>query len=176
METTILGPATAAANTPRNLARSAAAITVTRRLSAPARRVFAAWLDAAVTPRWLFATATRPLTGVAMDARPAGNFHFVDTVHGRVTHFRGRYLRIEPVRRIAFTLECAGEWSGLSQVDVVIREAGGASLLQILHAGVPAASRRRWRARWIGMLYGLGALVTPRNVPGIDVPPEGIPA
>jgi uncharacterized protein YndB with AHSA1/START domain len=164
--TTIVRPVAAAGSQSRDVARIAAAIAVTRQLPAPARRVFAAWLDAALTPRWLFATATQPVARVAMDARPAGNFDLVETVHGRTAHFRGRYLSIEPVRRIAFTLECAHEWPGVSRVDVVIREVDGTSLLKILHTGVPAASRRRWRGRWIGMLYGLATLVAQRDAPG----------
>jgi len=160
VDTTIERPIPAAARPFDDITRPAATITVTRRLAAPAGRIFDAWLDAALTPLWLFATATRPIAHAVIDPRPFGKFELVAHERGRATHFRGQYLRIERLRRIAFALECPHEGPGLSQVDVVIREADGVSDLRILHSGVPAGRRRHWQARWIGMLYGLGTLLT----------------
>jgi uncharacterized protein YndB with AHSA1/START domain len=50
------------------------AIRITHRFAAPPQRVFEAWLDPALAGRWLFATATRPMTDVAIEARVGGSF------------------------------------------------------------------------------------------------------
>ena len=49
-------------------------IHVTRRVRGTPEQLFDAWLDADVARRWLFATATEPMTQVEIDARVGGSF------------------------------------------------------------------------------------------------------
>src|SRR5688572_32910930 len=73
-----VGPPTSVSSERRRRSRSGvqryASIRVTRRLSAPAERVFDAWLEPEVAGRWLFATASRPMARVEVDARVGGSF------------------------------------------------------------------------------------------------------
>src|SRR5258708_6816799 len=65
--------ATAASSQPNKRSRATAqryaVIRVARRYAASSARVFDAWLDPEFAGRWLFATASRPLAHVAIDAR-----------------------------------------------------------------------------------------------------------
>ena len=88
----------------RSSAQTPAAISVSRRFDAPAARVFDAWLDPELAGCWLFATATRPMTHVEIDARVAGSFRFGERSEGRLTQHTGEYLEIVPPRRLVFTL------------------------------------------------------------------------
>src|SRR5256885_5071129 len=84
------------------------ALRVIRRYGVPPRRVFDAWLDPAVARLWLFATASRPLEHVAIDARVNGSFRFVDRGSGgNTTEYTGEYIEIGPARRLVFTLSAA---------------------------------------------------------------------
>ena len=59
-----------------------AVVRVDARYGALPERVFNAWLDPDVARQWLFATATRPLAHVAIDARAGGSFRFVERQGG----------------------------------------------------------------------------------------------
>src|SRR5439155_2680936 len=52
------------------------------RFDARAQRVFDAWLDPPFAARWLFATASRPIAHVEIDACVGGAFRFVDRDDG----------------------------------------------------------------------------------------------
>src|ERR1700719_2247880 len=64
---------------------------LTRRLDAPPQRVFDAWLDPPLAARWLFATASRPIAHVEIDARVGRRFRFVDRDHGDAIEYVGEY-------------------------------------------------------------------------------------
>ena len=119
-------------------------------------RAFQAWLDPAVAGRWLFATATRPMTCVTIDPRPGGRFEFADD-SGR-TREHGRYLDIQPSRHLAFSLARPGSRRG-SRVVVEFRRRGSGCLVGLTHTGLPADQAAHMEARWEGMLYGLGLLL-----------------
>lgn len=72
------------------------AIRVTQRYDAPSARVFDAWLDPSVAGRWLFATASRPMTRVEIDPRVDGSFRFVDWRDGETAAYTGEYIAILP--------------------------------------------------------------------------------
>jgi uncharacterized protein YndB with AHSA1/START domain len=130
-------------------------VRVARSYRADARRVYDAWLDPAVAGRWLFATATRPMTDVSIDARVDGAFRLARRDGGGVA-YSGKYLALVPARRIAFSLSpCEGMGSTLVTVEIVPQRTG--CRLALSHERVPAARVRELKARWIGILYGLGA-------------------
>lgn len=88
----------------RSIAQRPAAIRITRRFSAPPEHVFDAWLDPEVAGRWLFATASRPMTHVEIDARVEGSFCFAEQRDGETIEYTGEYVEIVPHRRLVFTL------------------------------------------------------------------------
>jgi uncharacterized protein YndB with AHSA1/START domain len=116
-------------------------VRVARSYRMDARRVYDAWLDPAVAGRWLFATATRPMTDVRIDARVDGTFRFVRRDEGRDLGYAGRYLALVPARRIAFVLE-PREDMGPTVVSVEIATQDAGCRLALSHERVPAACVR----------------------------------
>lgn len=147
-------------STPRSAARSRSArlatIRLTRRFGAPASRVFDAWLDPAIAGRWLFATATRPMTQVAIDARVGGRFQLAHRHDGVTRTHRGRFVEIVPHRRLAFEHVDADRprISTRVAIEIVSRKRGGC-VLHLTNENLPSSDAARTEARWDGILYGL---------------------
>jgi uncharacterized protein YndB with AHSA1/START domain len=136
--------------------RAPVAIHVTARFEASPERVFDAWLDPDLAGRWLFATATRPLAHVEIDARVAGGFRLVERrERGDVEH-RGEYVEIAPCRRLVFALALPDRRRTATRVSVDVEAQGTGSNLALTHENVPLALAYDMEARWTGMLYGLG--------------------
>jgi uncharacterized protein YndB with AHSA1/START domain len=125
---------------------------VMARFDAPPQRVFSAWLEQDVARQWLFAMATRPIDDAAIDARVGGAFRFA---RGDADEHAGRYLEIEPHRRLAFTLVTSLLPSTDTYVRVDIAKSRERSVVRLSHAGVPVGFVHVIRERWLGMLYGL---------------------
>ena len=129
---------------------------VTRRYGAPAARVFNAWLDPEVAGRWLFATASRPMAHVEIDARVEGSFCFVDRRDGEITEYTGEYIEIVPHRRLVFTLSIEEHPPAITRVMVEIAPLKKGCELKLTHENVPQDRASHIEGRWTGILYGLG--------------------
>jgi len=143
------------AGAPRADARGSS-LRVVRRFDAAPARVFGAWLDPDLARQWLFATATRPMACVEIDARVGGAFCFSEWQQGALVAHAGRYVDIDPHRRLAFTLSSHMHAHAETRVDVTIDARRRGCTLALVHASVPSARVAYTRARWIGVLYGLG--------------------
>ena len=129
---------------------------VTRRYGAPSARVFNAWLDPEVAGKWLFATASRPMAHVEIDARVEGSFCFVDRRDGKITKHTGEYIEIVPHRRLVFTLSMDEHPSAITRVIVEIAPLKKRCELKLTHENVPQDRASHIEGRWTGILYGLG--------------------
>jgi uncharacterized protein YndB with AHSA1/START domain len=143
-------------NRSRSIAQRPAAIRITRRFSAPPEHVFDAWLDPEVAGGWLFATASRPMTRVEIDAQVEGSFCFAEQRDGEIVEYTGEYVEIEPYRRLAFTLSMADHWYVTTRVIVEITALKTGCELTLIHEDVPSHYADYTEARWTGILYGLG--------------------
>ena len=119
-------------------------------------RLFAAWLDPAIAGRWLFATASRPLAHVEIDARVEGTFRFVDRRDGEITAYTGEYVAIIPPRCLAFTLAMTQPPQVITRVTVAIAPLKKGCALTLTHENVPQDHADHVEGRWTGILYGLG--------------------
>jgi uncharacterized protein YndB with AHSA1/START domain len=135
------------------------AIRLTRRFRAPPRQVFDAWLDPGLAGRWLFATATRPMTHVEIDARVGGRFRLAERRNGESHEHRGRYVEIVPPRRLVFNLR---ERRGATRVTVEINPRKRGCELRLRHENLPPERAQDAEARWSGMLYGLDETLASR--------------
>ena len=138
------------------MSKQTSAIRISRRFRAPPERVFDAWLDPQVAGKWLFATASRPMAKVAIDARVAGSFRLVDRGYGKPAAYTGEYVEIVPPRRLAFTLSAEHHPRVVTRVRVEIVPLKTGCELTVTNENVPPDYASRTEARWTGVLYGLG--------------------
>jgi len=137
-----------------------AAICVTHRYGVPSERVFDAWLDPGVAGRWLFATASRPMAHVEIDARVEGSFRFVDRRDDEITEYTGEYIEIVPHRRLVFTL-CMEKHPHVTRVMVEIAPLKNGCELTLAHENVVHDRAHHIEGRWTGILYGLAVTLDP---------------
>lgn len=143
----------------RKPADTPATVRVTHHCASPPARVFDAWLTPSLAGLWLFATASRPIKSVALDARNGGAFCFMERRAGVNIEHRGTYLEISHPHRLAFTLHSPDFSSDPTCVRITIAPAGAGSELQLVHDRLPGDCAARSEARWTGMLYGLNMLL-----------------
>ena len=132
------------------------ALRVTRRFGESPQRVFGAWLDPDLAGQWLFATALRPMTHVAIDARVGGAFCFADRRNGERIEFTGEYTEIIPQRRLVFNLTAANDPRVVTRVIVEITARKSGCEIELIQEEVPPDDPNYTRERWLGILYGLG--------------------
>jgi uncharacterized protein YndB with AHSA1/START domain len=160
----------------QQLADARTAVHIRHHYAAPPARVFDAWLAPQLAGLWLFATASRPMVKVAIDARSGGAFCFVERRAGALIEHRGRYVEILRPRRLVLTLhspDCApkevplGGAPHATQVTVEFTAQGAGCELDLMHHGLPvdqargvaASGETSFGVRWEGMLYGLGVVL-----------------
>ena len=131
-------------------------VRVTQRYSAPPERVFDAWLDPGIAGKWLFATASRSMARVNIDARAGGTFRFADLQDGEAVEYTGEYQEIVPPRRLVFTLSMNCQPLDITRVTAEITPLKEGCEVTLTHEMVPVHCRSRAEARWTGILYGLG--------------------
>lgn len=132
---------------------SRSTIRIAHRFRAPPELVFRAWLEPDVVGRWLFATASEPMTDVHIDARVGGAFRLAAGQNGA---HAGRYVEIVPYRRLVFTLAAGGRRGAVTRVTAEISPRKAGCELALTHEDVPPERAGETEARWTGILYGLG--------------------
>src|SRR5262245_45736988 len=147
---------------PRPIGPSPGGIRVAQRFTAPAERVFHAWLDPQLAGRWLFATASQPMTDVDIDPRVGGSFRFAEGRERARTEHTGEYVEIVPHRRLVFTLAGADRPRLVTRVTVELTARKAGCELLLVHENVPPARVAETEARWTGVLYGLGEALSTR--------------
>ncbi len=143
----------------QQLADTRATVQIRHHYAASPARVFDAWLVPQLAGLWLFATASRPMVNVAIDARAGGKFCLVERRAGAVIEHRGHYDEIDRPQRLVFMLyskDCAPH---ATRVTAVFTPQDRACLLELMHDGLSADEATRMEARWTGMLYGLGVVL-----------------
>jgi uncharacterized protein YndB with AHSA1/START domain len=135
------------------LAASLPIVRVERWMPAPPNRVFEAWLDPGSMARWLSPTGHAV---VASDPRPGGRFRIVMIGEDTQIEHVGRYLELEPGRRLRFT------WSspytgGDSLVTVELEAASDGTRLTLVHERLPEEHREPHAGGWGRMLDLLAA-------------------
>lgn len=133
---------------------SKATIRVTHRYSAPAERVFDAWLDPKTAAKWLFATPTGQITRLEIDPRPGGKFTVVRRDGEEFEHV-GEYLEIDRPRRLIFTFGVPRLSPEFSRVVIEIARAGSGCELTLTQEGVLPDYTERNVKGWTMILGGL---------------------
>jgi len=124
-------------------------ISVSREIAAPPERVYALWLDPARMPDW-FGIDGIENHGARIDARVGGEWHFDASGEKGPFSLRGRYLALEPGRRILMTWQhVAGDGTGgnETEAEVLIEPIPGGCRVTVHHRLIrftPDAFRDGW--------------------------------
>jgi len=95
---------------------------------APAAKVFAAYTDPNIVPKW-WAPHGGSIRVEAMDVRPGGAWRFVHRMpNGHEMAFHGTYLEVRPVTRLVYTFATEGQ-PGEIRATVELREQDGVTHL-----------------------------------------------
>lgn len=147
----------------RSITPPRAAVRIVRRFSAPPTQVFDAWLDPELARQWLFATASRPMTYVEIDAKVDGLFRLAEQRDGELIEYTGHYVEIAPHRRLVFTLSMEEHWYVTTRVTVEITATKTGCQLSLIHDDVPSHYADCTEGRWAGILYGLDETLSGRR-------------
>lgn len=137
------------------------ALTVRRDYAASPERVFDAWLDPEIAPRFLFATPDGEMIRCEIDPRVGGHGLIVERRPGGDAAHRLRYERIDRPRRLVFLFAAdpagEGEWT---RVTVEIAPLDGGCTLTLTHEMDPrwADYEARTRQGWTMILDSLARI------------------
>jgi glutathione S-transferase len=132
---------------------------VDRHLPAPPERVFAAWTDPALLPRWAWAGMGTGTTA-SVDLRPGGAYRICTTMkNGVVMCFRGLYESLEPPTFLRCTLVWeadVGYPPGTEFVEVTLTPtAEGGTHMAFRHSALPDAKSVEGHAEGWGAAFDL---------------------
>jgi uncharacterized protein YndB with AHSA1/START domain len=109
---------------------------VSHRVTAPAERVYDAWLDPEKVRAWMSIAmgAAADIKRIEIDARVGGTFFFSDMREGGEARHWGTYLALERPRTIVFTwITDANQEEDPSKVTITIEPDGNGCVATIVH-------------------------------------------
>ena len=132
------------------------AITVKRRIAAPAQQVFDAWLNPAALAEWMrpCSSGTRQ-SDAKVDAREGGAFEIVMHVPSGPVRHTGAYQTIDAPRCLVFTWNSVHAGQHDSLVTVEFRAEGQATEVVITHERLPEAAQAGHIGGWTEILASL---------------------
>lgn len=144
-------------------------LALVRRIKAPPRSVFAAFVEPTHIMKW-WGPDAGPTLSAETDVRVGGRFRVVfETLDGERHENRGEYLEIDPPARLVMAWWWASTPERRSRVTVSIRPISGGSELTIHHEMLfDAATRDNHLWGWNGTLDKLERLLGEQNA----TPPE----
>jgi uncharacterized protein YndB with AHSA1/START domain len=100
---------------------------VSHTFSAPAERVYDAWLDPTRIGQWLFATPSGEMVRVQIDPRVGGCFNVIERRDGEDVEHIGEFVELVRPTRLVFLFQVPMYGPGRDRVTVDIREGGPTS-------------------------------------------------
>ena len=134
-------------------------IVIRRTIAAPRERVFDAWLDPTLLPRFMLPGDVAQTTA-DVDARVGGRFRIV-MQHGGGDHAHsGEYLVLERPSRLSFTWisDSTDRQTTTVVVELTARADGGTDLV-LTHQGVPERSTGAHEGGWGTIVDKLRAVI-----------------
>lgn len=144
---------------PAGASTAPASIHVRRRIAAPAQMLFDAWLDPQSVAAWMLPFDTAR-TVAHTDPVVGGGFRIdMHQPDGIVFEHVGKYLEIDPPRRLVFTWASPATQHKDSLVTIEFIESDGATEVSLIHEQLPEYMAQAHVGGWTSALDKLGARV-----------------
>ncbi|GAB3118368.1 SRPBCC family protein [Glaciibacter psychrotolerans] len=139
-------------------------ITITRILSAPCERVFAAWIEPAQFAEWFGSRAAEiPVETISMDVRPGGTWSATMFAgpDRREIPWTGTYREVDPPKRLVFTLTDQTDEEAVEVVTVSFDDLDGMTEMTFTQGGNTLTEEQYDGARqgWLGFFDTLAEVV-----------------
>ncbi len=146
------------------MAREGYEVVSTRHLEAAPERVFAAFIDPAVAPHWLFRTPGSELGAASFDPVTGGEFSIRERRGDETFTYAGEYLEIAAPHTLRFAFS-VDNFRTFNEVRIAIAPEEEGSALTVTHLLDPqwAKFADRTRATWTALLDNLAALLAAAN-------------
>lgn len=112
--------------------RSDLTLNITRKINAPAKAVYNAWLNPEMMAKFMIAGDGMSVPRAEADAREGGRFTVIMSGGGREIPHGGEYKKLNPFSQIVFTWESPFSVEG-STVTLNLEEAEGGTNLELIH-------------------------------------------
>lgn len=135
-------------------------LTVSRRINAPAEKVFEAWLDPKMLTRFMLPASGMEVPRAETDPRVGGRFEIIMVAGGNEMPHGGVYKEIDRHQRLVFTWESPMTTEG-STVTLTFTPAGDAATdVELTHEKFPSEeSRDNHKGGWSAILDKLNEVV-----------------
>jgi uncharacterized protein YndB with AHSA1/START domain len=131
-------------------------VTVRRRIAAPAKKIFDAWLDPASLAEWMRPCSSGTMRStVTVDARVGGAFEIVMHVPSGPVRHTGVYKTIDAPRCLVFTWNSPHAGNDDSLVTVEFLPDGKTTEVVITHERLPEAARKGHTGGWTEIIESL---------------------
>ncbi len=142
---------------PAGASTAPASIHVRRRIAASARVLFEAWLEPESIAAWM-----RPFDTVRTDAQSdpvVGGSYRIDMYQadGTLVEHIGKYVEIDPPRRLVFTWASPATQHGDSLVTIEFIESDGATEISLTHEQLPEFMAQAHVGGWTSAFEKLAA-------------------
>lgn len=127
-------------------------VIVERKFAADGGSVYDGFLDTAIAPKFLFATAAGTIVRAEMDAQVGGRYEIVERREGKDILHQGEYLELVRPSKIVFTLTVPALSPHTSTVQVDVVPIGEGCVVTLTHTCVPLEYVEGARAAWEGIL------------------------
>ena len=134
-------------------------LTTARRISAPAARLFNAWLDPDMLARFMIPGSGMSVPSAKTDPRPGGRFDLVMRDGDKDIPISGTYKEITPHSRLVFSWETPFSVEG-STITLTFTPDGDGTLVELTHVKFASEDSRNNHERgWAAILAMLGKTV-----------------
>jgi len=142
---------------PAGASTAPASVHVRRRIAAPAQTLFDAWLDPEIVAAWM-----RPFDTVRTEAQTdpvVGGSYRIDMHQpdGTVVEHVGKYVEIDPPRRLVFTWASPATQQKDSLVTIEFIDSDGATEISLTHEQLPEFMAQAHVGGWTSALEKLAA-------------------
>lgn len=129
------------------------AVKVTRRLAATPERVFDAWVNPELAGKWLMTTKSSK-TDYDLDVRVGGEYTITRRTDEKVYVAVGKYLEVDPPRRLVFTFAMPQFAVDVDTVTLEIEPDGDGCVLTVTQSGLRPGYQDSTKNGW-GKMFDL---------------------